>query len=598
MKEEKIFEGKDKKSILKEASKYFGVEEHNINMEIIDESRKIFSRYYKIKCSITSKTDLENKLNEANNNLTINNNKNDIQEFELKYTEEGIYLTVNNNKKNIYQKIIKLLDKKEVNDYDKSKIEDCINNVKSSKIVAPYQKEKVIDESIEISLSKDKMKAFIEYIPGDKNSEKLKFDQALNFIKKEIRSEIDKKTLKEMLFDKIYNQKILISEGMKAIDGEDGYVEYKVDISKDIKPKELENGKVDFRNLNLINNVKKDDILAIINEPTLGKNGYNVLGEKIEAKPGKKSNYRLGKNVDVIDNTVISTIDGQINIDGNKIGVSNSYRVKGNVDNSTGNIKFNGSVFVEKGLKTGFKIEAEGDVEISGVVEDASIISGGNIFVSRGVVGKKSAFIKANGQITSRYIENAKICAEGEITSEAILHSKVISNDVITVKGNKGLIVGGECKAKHEINAKVIGSPMETDTIIEVGTDPNLKEKLEKSKKELIDLETELSKIKKSIDILDKKLKINSLSDKQKNLFKKLLSTYNAYSDNHNNIKEVIKNTENEIKVLTNGIINVKGIIYPGVKIVIGNNTMFIREPMKNCNIKLSNGKIKVFKSS
>ncbi|MDK2814579.1 MAG: uncharacterized protein PWP18_492, partial [Thermoanaerobacter sp.] len=66
---------------------------------------------------------------------------------------------------------------------------------------------------------------------------------------------------------------VLIAEGKKPINGEDGKVIFAIDIEKNATPKILEDGSVDYKNLDLFKNIKKGQIIARKINPTAGQPG-------------------------------------------------------------------------------------------------------------------------------------------------------------------------------------------------------------------------------------------------------------------------------------------------------------------------------------
>ena len=75
----------------------------------------------------------------------------------------------------------------------------------------------------------------------------------------------------------------------------------------------------------------------------------------------------------VDENIIVADLDGQLVENNNKIIVDPTIEIKGDVDLSTGNIDFNGSVLIKGSVQAGFAVRADGDVEIRGT------ISGGNV---------------------------------------------------------------------------------------------------------------------------------------------------------------------------------------------------------------------------
>ena len=135
------------------------------------------------------------------------------------------------------------------------------------------------------------------------------------------------------------------------------------------------------------------------------------------------------------------------------ISVSNVYEVQADVDTSTGDIEYNGSVNVKGNVRTGFKIRAKGDVEISGVVEGALIIADGDVILHRGIQGMGRCQIIAKGNLVSRFIESAVVAVNGYIETDTILHSKITAKGDIFVRGKNGNIIGGNVRSTSLIEA-------------------------------------------------------------------------------------------------------------------------------------------------
>ena len=188
----------------------------------------------------------------------------------------------------------------------------------------------------------------------------------------------------------------------------------------------------------------------------------------------KSCRLEYGRNISINEDKteIYSDVTGHAMYINGKVFVSDVYEVPADVDNSIGNINYDGSVHVKGNIKSGFTVEAEGDVIVDGVIENASVYAGGQIIVKRGVQGMHKGVLKAGSNVISKYIENATVSAGGYIESEIILNSTVSSGGTIKVHGRKGLINGGVTRAANCIEANNFGTEMETPTILEVGVDP------------------------------------------------------------------------------------------------------------------------------
>ncbi|EOC99733.1 FapA family protein [Caldisalinibacter kiritimatiensis] len=584
-------EGKYLDNLIQEGLKKLNKGRDEVDIQI-EEKKSIFriTNKYKVRIAVKDKGELD----EIGNNKIGTNTY-----YYIDYREDGVYLTVNYNdvlNKVTIEEIRRRLNRKGVKDYDIELVTKAVEKGNGEPIkIAPFQEENMIDAELKVIISEDKMKGYCVLIPPDGGKD-LTYDKAIELVKDKIKYGINESILRKLIDNKEYNKKVVIARGVQPVNGKDGYIKYKFDTNKKINLNVLEDGSVDFRNLNLINNVSKGDILAELVLATKGSSGITVTGEKIPQKPGKDQMVKYGKNVVPSDDSkkLISLVDGQAYLDGNKVVVNEIYEVKGDVDNSTGNVSFNGVVKVRGNVKTGFKITSKDNVEIEGVVEGAEISSEKDIILKKGIHGHNKGKLCANGKVIAKYIENSKVESDDDVCSEVIMHSDIKSCGIIKATLGKGLIVGGVCRAEKEIHANIIGSAMETKTVLEVGVNPKLKRRYEDSKNQLDELKNQIDKLTKTINLLKRLSKSGGLTKEKKELLIKSLNAHKILSNKIKLIKKNIEDLEMQIELLSKGKIVVKNIIYPGVKVIIGNSVMFIKDELKKCIIYNENNEIKI----
>jgi len=395
---------------------------------------------------------------------------------------------------------------------------------------------------------------------------------------------------------KIYEKEILVAEGIEPQAGQDAVLDYYFDISEDRSISIDKDGKIDYHELSLIKNVQTGQKLVTLTPHTQGIPGKNVMGEGVPGKDGKKLALPKGKNVDVSEDglELVAAVDGEVKIIDGKVNVFSVYEVKHNVDNSTGNIRFNGKVVVMGNVLTGFVIEAEGDVEVYGVVEGAQIKSNSSIILHRGIQGMNRGELFCEGDLIAKFIENSKIDVKGNIKSDAIMHSKITCGKKLEATGRKGLLVGGTFKVGEEIRAKVIGSPMATMTELEVGVSPDMRLKYEEIKNELKQVTDNLDKTTKAVDLLTKMSKNMELPMDKKLLLSKSVKLKLQLQQK----QEQVLNEQNELEAyfeeLSRGKIRVHDVIYPGCRIIIGSSMMYIKDSIKFATFCRSNAEIKI----
>lgn len=456
----------------------------------------------------------------------------------------------------------------------------------------------IVSNNILIEVSKDGLRGYMTLLDnqeGNLSTSKMDVDLIINEIKNILKVGVNEDKIRELIVNECYNVKTCIAEGVLPIDEEDGYIKYNFDINKKRKPRLLEDGTVDYKELNIINNVTTGDILAEIIPPSGGKTGLKVTGEIIPFRKGRYPNIKYGKNVRLLDNgkALISEKNGHVTLIDDKIVVSDVFKVN-NVDNQVGNIYFDGTVIATGNLLNDFTVKANGDVQINGLIEGGYIENAGDVIVKRGIQGYNKLVVKTKGNVTTKFIENAIIESNMNISAEVIMHSQVYCKNNINLIGRKGLIVGGVCRAGNEIKAKTVGSVMATSTVLEVGVDPEIKEKYESLLTKIEELKNNLDKIETTLKLLIRLKKTNKLDDNKRVIYDKLITTRQNVKLNLDKLTKEYEHIENYIQNASNGVIKVSDTVYPGVKIIIGNSSMTVKDELTKCTFYKEKGSIKI----
>lgn len=456
----------------------------------------------------------------------------------------------------------------------------------------------VINETIYVEVSRDKMFGVIWFLPPEEGGRVLSLAEIKTAIAaKGIVKGIDEEALVELSKVKKYNYKYIIAKGVPAVNGKDGELTLNFDKERLIHfvPKQKEDGTVDFKELGTVFNVKKGDVLATRTLATSGDNGYNVLGNEIKARKGKEARLPKGKNTQLLDElTLVSAVDGKLEYDGHNVYINTVYIVKGDVDSSTGNIKFVGNVVVTGSVLAGFTVEADGSVEVQGPVEDATIIAGGDIFLSYGIQGTDKSKIVSGGNVVTKFIQNANVEAQGDVVTEAIIHSNVTAGNHIKAEMGKGTIVGGSVTATNMIVAKSIGSPMGTVTNVQIGVPPELYQEHKRLGNLLKEKQDNFVRVEQSINFLLSKSKEGTLDINRRIMLSKLNMSKEPLTDEIQRLQYKFNKLSEQLRDAHDGIIKSNDAIYPGVKITIGSIVKYIDDTRRGCTVKKVDGEISI----
>ncbi len=368
------------------------------------------------------------------------------------------------------------------------------------------------DGRLAVEISDDEMKAYLTLVQPRRNGRIMESNDVISELeKKGIVFGIKENVINENIENDRFNQPILIAEGKLAEDGQDTKIDYKFRVEKEIHLAEDERGKVNFKELDLIENVVVGQVLAKKIPATKGERGKTVTGRELATKDGRDYPMPIGKNTKLNDdgNELIAEINGQVVYTKGRVSVEPVYEVKGDVSIETGNIVFLGTVIIRGNVEDGFSVKASGNIEVKGSVGKSQLEAEGDIIIKQGLLGKDAANIISGNDIVAKFIEHAKSVEAGRdvIVAEGILHSNVDAGKRVICNGKRAIIAGGRIRAGEEINAKTIGSPSFTETQVEVGMDP-------KTRQQLLDLTEEYRNGREKVRELA--MNINTLESQKK----------------------------------------------------------------------------------
>lgn len=392
---------------------------------------------------------------------------------------------------------------------------------------------------------------------------------------------------------------IRIAEGKAPIPGEPARVEHIFSATHHdgIKPKELEDGRVDYYSVVDIANVTRGQLVAKKIPAGKGEDGTNVNGLPVAAIPGKDTNIKTGKNVLLSQDKMLlyAAIDGQISVDNSeKINVFPVYEVKGDVDFSVGNIDFVGTVVIRGNVPTGFRIKASGDIRILGSVEGAELEAGGSVEIKSGIAAQDKGHVIAGVDVKTSYIQNGNVRASNDvIVSQSIMFSNIRAGQNVLCNGPKGIIIGGSIQAGEKIVARVIGNSSATPTVLEVGVKPELRNELQTIIKELTNSYDNLKKTDQGLGVIDHLLHTGvELSPDKKMLQIKMTNTKIMLEKEIKKLEAQKKELEIQLDHEAHAVVDVYNVMYPGIKLVFGKLIRFIKQEFPRTRFLVVQGEI------
>lgn len=457
-----------------------------------------------------------------------------------------------------------------------------------------------LKQTLSVTINDDKTVAYLQFLKKDEDFS-CTVEALLHFLQSEglkfgIQEDIVRRFVdnpKEYFFSKTP-----IAMGQDPAHGQNGFIRYafQMDDENRHKPVETDDGKVDLKDVTRLNNIRKGQIIAELVPPVPGSPGTAVTGEQIPCKSGKEARFKIGKNVvlNPEQTAMYAAIDGLVTrTDKGKLNVFPVYEINGDVDYSTGNIDFVGTVVVRGNVLTGFKITAAGDIRVVGGVEGAELYADGSIEISGGIIGYNKGLVKAGHDVKSSFIQDGNVQAGDDVVvSQSIMHSNIRAGRDVLCHGAKGLIVGGNIQAGERVIARIIGNPMSTTTAIEVGVLPELRNELQELRQQVKEQIANMDKTEKALTLLDQLASMGKLTPDKVAMRSKLSMTKKSHIEELNLMKERMLTIEKALEDTGKARVDVLKMIYGGSKIVIGRYTKYIKEPISRMSFYFSEGDI------
>jgi len=500
---------------------------------------------------------------------------------------------------------VQALHSKGVENYDNAMVEKLVDEAASIYVkVADYNHNPTHDSMASIEVDDSEMHVYVTVMPPSEGGADLNYDAYKSLLtQNRVYHGIKEEFLVQFSDKPSYREKTEIAEGIKPVNGKDAYIHYyfETDQSK-VRLKEGTNGKVNFKELNIIQNVVQNQTLAKKMPPEDGEDGKTVTGKILPSKAGNDIPLPIGTNVHVGDDgdTILSDINGQVIVANGKINVEPVLTIEGDVNLKTGNIIFLGTVIITGNVEDGFSIKAAGNIEVKGTVSKAELDAEGDIVIYQGVNGKNGGKIRAGKSLLSRFIENANVEAgDSVIVQDGIINSNIDAIRNIVCMGKRASIMGGRLRAGEEINAKVLGnSTSGTETICEVGFDPHSKIELERLQETKFKADEELENIRLDIQTLvNTKKQRKTLPEDKEAYLKELMERRDILNDELKHATEGIEKVQefmNQIQV--RGRVSASTKVWPGVKIWIRDVKEDVRQEYKAVTFVLEDGLIRMSK--
>ena len=386
-----------------------------------------------------------------------------------------------------------------------------------------------------------------------------------------------------------------LSRGCPPEHGREGELIFEVDCHR--KPGKINpDGSIDFKETCFGLNVPAGIQLARLKPATEGRPGFTIFGEDLPATSGVAKKLIAGPHVDVVEQgeelIFQAAIDGHVSYQNETLQIHETLQVTADVDYATGNVDFSGDIVIAGSVLPGFSVKARGSIAVQGQVETGTNLdAGGDIIVGGGIVGAGTRVV-ARGSVTAKFIQNATVHTGRDLTVGSYIFNAVVRSEG-TVAVNKGAgrssgrIAGGQIIAAEGIQASFAGSPSGTITKLVVGIDPTAEESLRRCQIQLAKYREDLHHLHHLLGLEKvtlprlKRLLRRTAPDKREQLagyiyqWQKLDKTIRAMTARRTALQQNLTQPTPHARLAVNQI------IYPGVKLQVGQHTAEVQLELK-----------------
>lgn len=365
---------------------------------------------------------------------------------------------------------------------------------------------------ISVTLSEDRLSAVVHITAPKRGARPPTLQDVVSTLEAGgIRHGIARDEIGEMLRDGTYGEEVIAAKGSLPVHARAGEIHYHFDPDRGKPFLIMEYGRINLKELNFIENKNAGALLAELLPSVDPVDGRAVTGEALRAETVvNPTHLAAGENTELTDGgrSIHATADGNVRLLRGAITIEPVVTVV-NVNYETGNIKFDGSVVVEKSIADGFVIEATGEVQVSRGVGRATIIAGGNVLLKSGISGGGEGHIRCGGNLVAKYIEGSSVVCEGSVfVEEAIMHSDLSAAKHCILTGRRAEIIASDLMVGGSLWCKKLGSVSEAATSISIGIPPHVLTSYRQARHELVLAEERLEKTEEQLHHVD-----HSLSD-------------------------------------------------------------------------------------
>lgn len=473
-------------------------------------------------------------------------------------------------------------------------ISDFVKSIKENK-TGKYPLGERRDGFVELAISDDKNSVTIKTTQswGGSRVTREEILDAIDF-NKISEERLLQEPLKELCANPDVDASVVVAQSLPYTPGEDARLEQLLESQQEKAKDSDAEGTIDLREVFSFLVVEAGHKLMRKIPATLGKNGKNVFGQDILARPGKDIAFAapfVGVEISPEDeNLMVASTKGHPVFSNKGVKVDPILTLKA-VNIHSGNIDYDGSINIQESIEAGYVVNATGDIHVQGQVERANLEAGGNIVVKGGILGEddensQKCLIHCEGNLNAKFLNHAVInCEASIIVEEYIMQSRIHAKNEILVGQQKGrgCIIGGYCSSDKGIRAKSVGSEAYVPTSISVGMEEEENQELNTLHQEQDQRSEEKDKLATILHKVKTTTKASSLNKTQLEKIRKIHNTIVALENRIEEIDAAIRHIESQKKENQSLKIHVSGVTWPNATITIKGKSWHCEKEQQAC---------------
>jgi len=365
------------------------------------------------------------------------------------------------------------------------------------------------DREVQVSLSEDRMEGFLTLVPSAGTGMPVDPQEVGQLLSQ---AGVTHGILHEAVAEALRRaqdgekvERLVVARGREPEHGRDTDLEILVQQASGQRLSVGEDGRADYRRQDRITTVKAETLLARLQAPGTGSDGWDVTGKEVPARRGAARYVHTGKNVEcreLEDGSLeyLAKTDGELDCRAGAIEVLQVHTVEGDVGLGSGNVRFPGSIRVQGAVKSGFSVVSDESIFVEESVQGALLSAREAVQVGKGIVGEGRAVLRAGKSIRAHFAEQATLLAVENIhLTNACLRCTVKCNGRMILGSDKGSIIGGRVYCKLGVEAANLGSDREIRTEIHFGQDILVQDQLEREQRNLEKLKVRNREIERAL---------------------------------------------------------------------------------------------------